>query len=48
MSLRVKIKTSKRDEILNKISYAKLFSPHKVDYYKALLVEYDNKKTKRK
>lgn len=30
-----------RDEILIAIQYAKLFTPHKVEYYKELLREFD-------
>jgi hypothetical protein len=33
----------KRDEILRKIQYAKEYTPHKVEYYKEMLKEYDLK-----
>ena len=31
----------KRDEILMRIIYAKDFTPHKINYYQRMLIEYD-------
>jgi hypothetical protein len=46
MSLKVHYNKD-RDDILRKIDYAKNYSPHKVEYYKEMLKEYDLKHSKK-